>query len=223
MAPLHQLAGIDAHIVAEVVEAHLVVGAVGDVGGVGVLALLSSEAVDDEAHLQTQEAVDLAHPLGVTLGQIVVDGDDVDALAGQRVQIGGKGGYQGLAFTGLHLGDPALMQHDAAHQLHPVGTHAQYTVRGLPHGGKSLRQNVIQGLAVGKTLLELRGLGLKLCIGEGLVFIAQRLDLVHNGVDGFQLPGAIIAKDRFQKSHRFKNILSRFRPALGGKRIYHIK
>ena len=77
-----------------------------------------------------------------------------------------------------------------------------HTVRGLPHGGKSLRQNVIQGLAVGKTLLELRGLGLKLCIGEGLVFIAQRLDLVHNGVDGFQLPGAVITKDGFQKSHR---------------------
>ena len=126
----------------------------------------------------------------------------MDALARQRIQIGGEGGYQGLAFTGLHLGDPALMQHDATHQLHPVGTHAQYTVRGLPHGGKSLRQNVIQGLAVGKTLLELRGLGLKLCIGEGLVFVAQRLDLIHNGVDGFQLPGAIIAKDRFQKSHR---------------------
>ena len=94
------------------------------------------------------------------------------------------------------------MQHDAAHQLHPVGTHAQHTVRGLPHGGKSLRQNVIQSLAVGKTLLELRGLGLKLRIGEGLVFIAQRLDLIHNGVDGFQLPGAVITKDGFQKSHR---------------------
>ena len=104
--------------------------------------------MDDEAHLQTQEAVDLAHPLGVTLGQVVVDGDDVDALARQGVEIGGKGGHQGLAFTGLHLGDPALMQHDAAHQLHPVGAHAQHTVRSLPHGGKGLRQDVVQGLAV---------------------------------------------------------------------------
>ena len=147
----------------------------------------------------------------------------MDALAGQRVEVGGQRCHQRLALAGFHLGDAALMQHDAAHQLHPVGAHTQHAVRGLPHGGKSLRQNVIQSLAVGKTLLELRGLGLKLCIGEGLVFIAQRLDLIHNGVDGFQLPGAVIAKDRFQKSHRFKNILSRFRPALGGKRIYHIK
>ena len=135
----------------------------------------------------------------VTLGQVVVDGDDMDALARQSVEVGGQGGHQGLAFAGLHLGDPALMQHDAAHQLHPVGAHAQHPVCGLPHGGKSLRQNVIQGLAVGKTLLELRRLGLKLCIGEGLVFIAQRLDLVHNGVDGFQLPGAVITKDGISK------------------------
>ena len=126
----------------------------------------------------------------------------MDALARQRIQIGGEGGHQGLAFTGLHLGDPALMQHDATHQLHPVGAHTQHTVRSLPHGGKSLRQNVVQRLTVGKALLEFRSLGLKLCIGEGLVFIAQRLDLIHNGVDGFQLPGAVITKDGFQKSHR---------------------
>ena len=223
VAPLHQLAGVDAHIIPEVVEAHLVVGAVGDVGGVGVLALLRGQAVNDQTHLQAKEAMHLAHPLGVTLGQIVVDGDDVDALAGQRVQIGGEGGHQRFAFAGLHLGDPALMQHDAAHQLHPVGAHAQHAVRRLPHGGKGLRQNIVQSLAVGKALLELRRLGLKLGVGHSLVLVGHGVDLIHDGIDGFQLPGAVIAKDRFQKSHRFKNILSRSRPPPGGKRIYHIK
>ena len=38
VAPLDLLAGIDGHVVAQVVKAHLVVGAVGDVGGVGGLA-----------------------------------------------------------------------------------------------------------------------------------------------------------------------------------------
>ncbi len=84
--------------------------------------------MDDQADFQPQEAVDLAHPLAVALGQVIIDGDNMDALAGQRVEIGGKGGYQGLAFTGLHLRDAALVEHDAAHQLHPVGTQAQYTV-----------------------------------------------------------------------------------------------
>ena len=201
VAPLHQLAGVDAHIIPEIVEAHLVVGAVGDVGGVGILALLRGQAVNDQTHLQAKEAMHLAHPLGVTLGQIVVDGDDVDALAGQRVQIGGEGGHQRFAFAGLHLGDPALMQHDAAHQLHPVGTHPQHPVCSLPHGGKGLRQNVVQRFAVGETLLELRRFGLKLRIGQGLVFVGHGFDFIHDGIDGFQLAGAVIAENRFQKAH----------------------
>ena len=204
VTPLHQLVGVDAHIITEVVEAHLVIGAVSDVGGISLLALRGSKAVDDQTHLQTKEAVDLAHPFGVALGKVIVDCDHMDALAGQRVEVGGQRCHQRLALTGFHLGDAALMQHDAAHQLHPVGAHTQHAVRGLPHGGKSLRQNVIQSLAVCKALLEFRRLGLKLRVGQRLVFVAQRLDLVHNGIDGLQLPGAVIAENGFKKSHRFE-------------------
>ncbi len=39
------------------------------------------DVVDHQTHGEAQEAVDLAHPLGVALGQIVVHGDDVDAPA----------------------------------------------------------------------------------------------------------------------------------------------
>ena len=201
MTPLHQLRGVDAHVVPQIVEAHLVVGAIGDVRGVSGLPLLGGQAVDDQAHLQAQEAVDLAHPLTVALGQVVVHRDDVDAPAGQGVQIGGQSGYQGLALAGLHLGDPALVQHDAAHQLHPVGPHAQHPVRGLPHGGKSLRQDIVQGLAILQALLELCGLGPQGLVAHGLVFVGHGLDLVHDGVDGFQLPGAVIAKNLFHQTH----------------------
>ena len=208
VAPLHQLGSVDAHIVPQIVEAHLVVGAVGDVGGIGGLTLLGGEAVDDETHLQTQEAVDLAHPLAVALGQIVVNGDDVHAPAGQGVEVGGKGSHQGLAFTGLHLRDAALVEHDAAHQLHPVGTHAQHAVRGLPHGGKGLRQDVVQSFSVLETLFELRRLGLELGVGHGLVFIGHGLDLVHDGVDGLELPGAVVAEQCFHQTHDSCNFLS---------------
>ena len=88
--PLDQLLGVDGHVVPQVVKAELVVGAVGDVGGVGVLLGLSHHPVDDQAHGEAHEAVHLAHPLAVALGQVVVDGDDVHALAGQGVQVGGR-------------------------------------------------------------------------------------------------------------------------------------
>ena len=46
------------HVVAQIVEAELVVGAVGDVAVVGDLALLVVDAVDDDAGLEPEEAVD---------------------------------------------------------------------------------------------------------------------------------------------------------------------
>ena len=187
VAALHELGLVDGHVVTQVVEAELVVGAVGDVGVVGSPLAGGVDPVDDQAHGQAQEAVDLAHPVAVALGQVVVDGDDVHALAAQGVQVGGQGSHQGLAFTGLHLGDAALVQDDAADELHPVGAQAQHTVGCLTAGGKGLRQQVVQGLAVFITLLQLRGLGLELGIGIALVFFLQDFDLADDGIKALDL------------------------------------
>ncbi len=67
---------------------------------------------------QAEEGVELAHPLRVALGQVVVDRDHVNAAAGKRIQIHRQGGDQRFTFTGLHFGDLALMQNDAADELH---------------------------------------------------------------------------------------------------------
>ena len=79
MPALHAVVSVELHVVAQVVEAEFVVGAVGDVGGVGFAALLVVEIVDDDADGQAEEAVELAHPLRVALGQVVVDRDHVHA------------------------------------------------------------------------------------------------------------------------------------------------
>ena len=89
VAALHAILDLELHVVAQVVEAELVVGSVGDVGGVSGAALVVVEVVDDDADGEAEELVDLAHPLGVALGQVVVHRDHVDAVAGQRVQVAG--------------------------------------------------------------------------------------------------------------------------------------
>ena len=81
-AELHHLLDGVFHIVAQVIEAELVVRPVGDVAAIGLAALIVVEIVQDAAHGQSQEPVDLPHPFGVALGQIVVHGDDVHAAAG---------------------------------------------------------------------------------------------------------------------------------------------
>ena len=114
MLALDVILQAELHIVAQVVEAELVVLTVGDVAGVGLLALLVGEPVNDHADAQPQVLVDLPHPFGVAPGQIVVDRDHVDAAPGERVQHHRQGRDQGLALAGLHLGDLALVQHHPA-------------------------------------------------------------------------------------------------------------
>ena len=48
VAALHHLFEVILHVVAEIIEAQLVVGGIGDIAGIGVAALLVREAMDDD-------------------------------------------------------------------------------------------------------------------------------------------------------------------------------
>ncbi len=145
---LDVLRELELHVVAQVVEAELVVGPVGDVGGVGGLALGVDEVVLDDADREAEEAVDAPHPLGVAAGQVVVDRDDVDALAGQRVQVGRQRRHQRLAFAGLHLGDAAAVQDHAADQLDVEVPHAEHAAAGLADQREGVGQEVVERFAL---------------------------------------------------------------------------
>ena len=114
MRALDVILQVELHVVAQVVEAELVVLAVGDVAEVGGLAIVVADAVDDNADGEAEKSVDTAHPLGVAPRQVVVDRHDMHAAASKRVEHGRQGGDQGLAFAGLHLGDLAAMKHHPA-------------------------------------------------------------------------------------------------------------
>ena len=201
MAALHHVGLVGHHVVAQIVEAKLVVGAVGDIGGVGGAAGVAVHALYDQADGQTQPAVQFAHPLAVALGQIVVDGDHMHAFAGQGIQVGRQGGHEGLAFTGLHLGNVAAVQGDAADDLHGKVLHAQHTPCGFAADGECVGQDVIGGLAFGQLLLERRGLRLQFGVRHGLIFRLQSQHLLGNGVHLFQLPVREAAKEFFNKGH----------------------
>src|SRR5208283_4239661 len=143
VAALHAVAQVELHVVAQVVEAELVVGAVGNVRAVGFAPLVVVEVVHDDANRQAEEGVELAHPLRIALGEIVIYGDDVNAAPGERVEIHRQRGNQRFAFTGLHLGDFALMQHDAADELHVEVPHLQDAPAGLAHHREGFRQNFV--------------------------------------------------------------------------------
>src|SRR5579864_4542027 len=142
--PLHAILQVELHVVAQVVEAELVVGAVGDVGGIGFAALVVIQIVNDDAHGQAEEGIELAHPLRVAFGQVVVNRNHVHATPAERVQIYGECGDQGFTFTGLHLGDLALVQHHAADQLDVEMPHVEDAASGLTGYRKRFHQQLVE-------------------------------------------------------------------------------
>ena len=176
------------HVVAQIVEAVFVVGAVGDVAGVGLLALGVVEPVDDHADGHAEEVVDLAHPFGVAPGEVIVDGDDMDALAGERVEIDRKRRNQRLAFAGLHLGDVAFMQHHAADQLDVEMALPERALGRLAHGGEGRNQDVVQRLAVGELVAEFGGAGFQRLVRQRGDFGFQRIDGVDAGLISLDPP-----------------------------------
>jgi hypothetical protein len=113
--------------------------------------------VHDDADAEAEELVDAPHPFGVAAGEVVVDGDDMHALAGERVEIAGERGDQRLAFAGAHLGDRAFVQHHAADELHVEMALAERALGRLAHGGEGGRQFLVAERGSSQPLLPAIG------------------------------------------------------------------
>jgi len=160
----------------------------------------------DDADGEAEEAVDLAHPLGIALGEIVVDGDDVDAVAGERVEVARESGDECLAFAGLHLGDLAGVEDHAADHLDVEVAHTDDAAAGFADDGEGFGEKIVEGEffcgfdlffivetfdGLGDAGAEFEGLGGELLVGEGDGGFVEGVDL---GEDGEQLfDGALVA------------------------------
>jgi hypothetical protein len=178
-AALHALARLIHHVVAQVIKTELVIGAVGDVCLVRSLLRVMGHLRQVAADTQPEKTVDAPHPVRVTAGQVVIDGDHMNALTGERVQVDRQGGGEGLAFTGAHFGNLARVQHHAAHQLHVEVAHPVHPLAGFANHGKSFGQQGIEALALGDTLTEFVRLAAQLLIGQGLNLRLECVDGTH--------------------------------------------
>ena len=145
--------------------------------------------------------MDLAHPLRVAAGEVVVDGDEVDALAGDPVEIRRQRRHERLALTGLRLGDPAEVERGAAHELDVVVALADGPGRRLTHDGERLDQEVVDVGTVVEPLTELVGLGLECVVGQCLDFRTQRVDVRNDSFEGLDLLAFSSSEDAIEDSH----------------------
>ena len=91
------------------------------------------------------------------------------------------------------------MEHDAADDLHPVGFHLQHAPGSFPAGGEGFGQKIVQAFALLIPVFELLGFAFQLLIAEGGVFLLQCFHRLDFGLDLFQLSGAGVAKELFEK------------------------
>ena len=131
----------------------------------------------DEADRAAEQLVDGLRPLGVALREVVVDGDEMDAAAGEAVQVERLDGDERLALTRLHLRDVALVEDDPAHELDVEEPHADRALEGLAHRRVGLEDQLLERLAVLEALLELRGLPAELVVRQLLEVGLERADV----------------------------------------------
>src|SRR2546426_250356 len=156
--------------------------------------------VVDAADREAEPREEVAHPLRVTTGEVVVDGDEMRASARERVQVQRQRRDERLPLARRHLGDLPLMQHDAADELYVVRHHvplegaagdhhlaAYQPAARLADRGEGLREDVVQGhlerldvgrLGLGQLLAELHPL---LGIRTVVLLPLQALDLRGHG------------------------------------------
>ena len=103
------------------------------------------------------------------------------ALARERVEIDRQGRDQRLAFAGLHLGDHAAVEDDAADQLDVEMALAEDALGRLPHRGEGFNQDVVEVFALGQPVLEELGAGAQPLIVERSHLRLERVDLVDQG------------------------------------------
>ena len=132
MFPLYLVFLIDNHVISQVVKAQFVVSTISNITGICFTPLVIGQTMQNTANRQAQEPKHLAHFIGLCFCQVVVYGDNMNALARQCIQIGCNAGYQSFTFTGFHFCNSSLMQNDCTNNLYWKRFLAQYTIRCFP-------------------------------------------------------------------------------------------
>src|SRR5829696_6062938 len=174
--------------------------AVRDVGGVGLLALGVRHHVADEAGAHAELLVDGAHPFRVALRQVVVDRDEVDTGARQRVQVQRHRRDERLSLAGLHLGDVALVENGCAHHLDVEVALAERALGRLSHGGEGFEDQLLERLAVLEPLAKLSGLAGELRVGERLEVGLELADVLRLLAQALEAAALAEAKCLFEAS-----------------------
>ena len=140
--------------VAEEVEAHFIRGAIGDVARVLLGSITLRHLRLNAADFHAENFVERAHPIGVALGEVVVDGGEVGTLALERGKVERQRGGERFAFAGLHFDDRVVMDGGAAEELHVEVPHVESTPASFAHECEGLDEQAIERLTAASAVAK---------------------------------------------------------------------
>ena len=147
-----------------------------------------------------------SHPVGITVCQVVIDRDNVYTLSFQCVQIRRQDTGLGFTFTGLHLGDTALMDNDTTEDLNFIVLLVQNTACSFSGNGKCFAEDVVQGLAFRQAILKLLRLCAQLLIGFCHHLFPVPEDLIQKRAQRLDLALAVGSEDLLNQSHVYNSL-----------------
>ena len=138
MATLHHASELKFQIIAQIIKAKFIIGAIGNITGISGASFIIIKPAFDTANAKAKEFINLTHPASITACQIIIHSDHMNAFACQRVQENRQGGNKCFTFPCLHLCDLSIMQNNAAHKLNIKMTLTKGAFCPLTHKRKSI-------------------------------------------------------------------------------------
>lgn len=128
-------------------------------------------------------------PASVATGQIIVDGDDVNTLAGKSPDVGREGGGESLTFTRFLLGNATVVEGEGRHELNIVGALTGSPADSVTDHSQGFGEEIVEGFAVLETFFELGGLARELFVPQFFNRIFKGVNLGDNWLEALELTG----------------------------------
>ena len=191
---LHLVLFVYYHVVTQVIEAELVVRTVGDIREISLSLIVLAHARQHAADSAVQELEHLAHFLRLELSEVVVDGNNVNASAVERVSVSSKAGNKRFTFTCFHFCDTSLMQNDSTNDLNGVRLFAQHSERSLTAYSECIAKHIVQRFAFLDPVTEDIGLCGQLLVVHSLIFLLQIKHLLLDRLYLFKFFFGVVAE-----------------------------
>ena len=128
------------HVVAQVIEAELIVRAIHDVCLITEEAFPFSKRSDNQTCGQSKERVEFSHLFPIATCEVIIDRNNMNLVAVNRVVYRRTSRDERFSFACLHLSDATVVQVQPAEQLYVIMAQSENALRCLADDSKDIRE-----------------------------------------------------------------------------------